>query len=624
LRLQSPDAPASDLTIMRIDRRDVPWLIALVASLILGVAVSWQRWGSVLVDCGREMNQPLRLLDGERLYAGVAHIYGPLAPYLNAALYGLFGPSLGVLDGHGLVATFLILALSYWLARQLVGRAAATLSVFAITWLCALKPSGNYILPYAYGALDACLLALASLALAVRALKTGRMWPLTAASVAAGLAVLAKTEMGFAALLSVAVAGLVGSSSARDRARRLAVGVLPGLAVVVAVYGLLSLQVGWSTLICDGHLIPLHLPEPLLYYNRRMFGFDAPLRSLAQMLALGARIGLFAAALVWLALARRGLGPPYDERQRHARRRAAWVTGGLLVAVVLSGPAASWDKGPFLVVPLLLLGMLIHGLVRLRHHARRPSARSQGMLVVYSVFALAMLARTLLRVRSGGAYSSYLLPVAVILFVVAWVRLLPLAVPGAAGRRATRRMALGLLYAWMIATAAVTFYRWQHHFTFELTTPRGTMRVLPDEGVAFAQAMEFIQQHTSKGDPVLVMPEGTSLLFFTGRRNPLPEEITTPGLLDEPRAIRRLKEERVPLVLVTNRPTEEFGAAVLGRDYHVDLMRAVHARYTPCGLFGRDVPPDAEIGNRRFFIRAYCLKTDAAKAEGATSPAAPS
>ena len=53
---------------MRIDRRDIPWLLALVASLTLGVAVSWQRWGSALVDCGREMNQPLRLLDGERLF----------------------------------------------------------------------------------------------------------------------------------------------------------------------------------------------------------------------------------------------------------------------------------------------------------------------------------------------------------------------------------------------------------------------------------------------------------------------------------------------------------------------------------------------------------------------------
>jgi hypothetical protein len=294
------------------------------------------------------------------------------------------------------------------------------------------------------------------------------------------------------------------------------------------------------------------------------------------------------------------------------------VIGALVVAVVVTSPAASWDKGPFLAVPLLLVAMGAHGLLGLARRADHSRLGSRGLLLVYSVFALAMLARTLLRVRSGGAYSSYLLPVAVILFVVAWVRLLPLVVPGATARRTTRRMALGLLYAWMVSTAMVTVYRWQHHFTFELKTPRGTMRVLPDEGMAFAQAMAFIQQRTSEGDAVLIMPEGTSLLFFTSRRNPLPEEITTPGLLDEPRAIRRLREEVVPLVLVANRPTVEFGAAVLGRDYHVDLMREVHARYASCGLFGRDVPRDAEIGAPRFFLRAYCLRGDTASSEGRT------
>jgi len=46
--------------------------------------------GNPLVDCGREMNQPLRLLNGERLYADIAHLYGPLSPYLNALLYRVF------------------------------------------------------------------------------------------------------------------------------------------------------------------------------------------------------------------------------------------------------------------------------------------------------------------------------------------------------------------------------------------------------------------------------------------------------------------------------------------------------------------------------------------------------
>ena len=110
------------------------------------------------------------------------------------------------------------------------------------------------------------------------------------------------------------------------------------------------------------------------------------------------------------------------------------------------------------------------------------------------------------------------------------------------------------------------------------------------------------------GDAVAVLPEGTALDFFMDRRNPLNEEITTPGLLDEPRAIRRLSETQTPLVLIANRLTEEFGAPAIGRDYYQDLVRSIEKDYAVCGLFGEDVTPGMAVGDPRFFIRAYCRK----------------
>jgi hypothetical protein len=272
-----------------------------------------------------------------------------------------------------------------------------------------------------------------------------------------------------------------------------------------------------------------------------------------------------------------------------------------------------WDKGPFLAVPFLLVGLLALGLVRVRRGLVRLDRLPlrPALLVLVTSFALAMLARTVLRVRSGGAYSSFLLPAGIILFVYAWVHALPLLVRGAAARRAVRRIALGVLFFWMGITAFVTGYRYQHLFRYVLETPRGIMRVLPAQGVALDQALAFIQQRTRPGDVVLVMPEGSALDFFTSRRNPLNEEITTPGLLDEERALGRLARTRTPLVLIVNRTTTEFGASVLGRDYHQRLMAWIAERYKACGLFGRDVPPDAQIGDPHFFIRAYCLEPSA-------------
>jgi len=183
-----------------------------------------------------------------------------------------------------------------------------------------------------------------------------------------------------------------------------------------------------------------------------------------------------------------------------------------------------------------------------------------------------------------------------------------LLMPDSATRRATRRLTVLLALGWMIATAAITVSRYDKHFTYPLRTARGTMLVRRDLGIAFDQAMAFICQRTQRGDSVAVLPEGTALDFFTGRRNPLNEEITTPGLMDEPRAIRRLAETRPPLVLITNRLTEEFGAPAIGRDYYQTLMRAVEQDYDVCGLFGEDVTPGMAVGDPRFFIRAYCRK----------------
>src|SRR5690349_15759589 len=191
-----------------MNRRDLIWVALIAISYAFGLAVSWQRWGNPLVDCGREMNQPLRLAAGEMLYSDVRHIYGPLSPYLHALLFRLFGPSLNVLYADGMITAALIFALTYWLSRQVMSRSASAAATLTVMWLCAFKQAGNYILPYSYGALHGSLLGLATLALLIRTLRdrSSKVHPtayaFALAGLFAGLATLAKTEMGLAALVA--------------------------------------------------------------------------------------------------------------------------------------------------------------------------------------------------------------------------------------------------------------------------------------------------------------------------------------------------------------------------------------------------------------------------------------
>jgi hypothetical protein len=94
---------------------------AVVAVVFVAMlAATWQRWTHPIIDHGREMNVPARILAGDRLYVDVFLHYGPFAPYFNALLYTLFGINLSTLHGSGIVCAAVIVALIYWLARQLL------------------------------------------------------------------------------------------------------------------------------------------------------------------------------------------------------------------------------------------------------------------------------------------------------------------------------------------------------------------------------------------------------------------------------------------------------------------------------------------------------------------------
>ena len=636
----------------RLNKRDLPWVVLIAASFIIALAVSWQRWGNPLVDCGREMNQPLRLANGEMLYSEVRHIYGPLSPYVNAALYRLFGPSLNVLYADGIISALIIMALVYWLSRQLMSRLASTAATLSVLWLCAFKQAGNYILPYSYGALHGCALGLITLVLLVKAVggvkksywlpakqnqpdagdqstsTTSSRLPvayLILAGAVAGLTVLAKTEMGLAALAAgITTAALFGYPNVRRAAGLIAVFLLPVVVIVAGVYCLIAGQVGWHTLSEESFLFLRNLSPELVYFNKRVSGFDQPLNSFIQMIGATLRVALLAIIIATISLLlTRGKKEPTGRQMPVAdfsvsdagkiSSQQLWVLFALSLLAFLLVPLAgsiNWDKGPYLAMPVMLGAFLVALLIRYQKQITRNRFANKKtlVLIIVVVYALASLARVILRVRSGGAYASYLLPTSVILFTYGWAHPFADMFRDGRARRLACNIAIGLIMTDAIVTGGLLSYRYRVKNTYPITTERGTMIAVPDLGKAIDEAATFINNETAAGEPVAVMPEGTSLNFFTARPNPLREEITTPGFLDregEERAIRQLDESNTRLILITNRKTSEFGAEVFGRDYCKRLMQWIDENFEAVAIFGPDHNPNLQIGDQTFFIRAY-------------------
>jgi len=598
-----------------ISRKDIPGLLLILASFAAGLAATWQRWGNPLVDSGRELNVPLRLLRGEMLYSDVRYHYGPVSPYVDAALYRIFEPSLWVLWGRGIVSTLIILGLVYWLARQVTGLFPATLTCLVVTWVCALKSQGNYIMPYTYAGLDGNIFALATTALLIIFLRRKRLGWLFAAGVLAALAVVTKTEMGITALGTGFVAiALAGYPRVRKIAAWFGVFLLPALGLPAVVYAWLAAHVSWHTLANESYLFFSHVPWQIMYFNKGRFGMDRPWHSLGLMVATLARLIAFAGLLASLSLL-------LEKRRGNAQGASAPTAGKpggtlKLLVVSLAGIAATSiglsDLGPFMAAPLILLAFIAAGLaafVQRSCEGAWEAQRNAGTLVILAVFSFGSLARIILRVSTGGALSSFLLPGAVLFFIYAWLVIFPLFLPEPESRRLAGKLASSVLVAALVITAGTICVRYRRIFTYPVVTPRGTWLTYPELGIGMDQALQFIEKNTARGDAVAVLPEGSALNFFTDRHNPLREEIIVPGFVDaagEERAIERLSSQDVPLVLIANRPTREYAQTIFGVDYNQRLVAWIAQNYRLCGVFGPRPDPSLSIGSPVFFIHGYC------------------
>jgi hypothetical protein len=402
--------------------------------------------------------------------------------------------------------------------------------------------------------------------------------------------------MGVPAFCAGVMAAWLSSRGDRRRAIGLALAfTAPAVIVAGGVYALIAARVGWRTLVVDGLLVPFDLPAPLAYFNATLTGFDHPLASLGRVLMAAVKLAIL--AIVVGAASYLAAGPA-DAKPR-ARRLLA---GAVAAAVVLSlTTGLDWDRGPFLAMPVVLVALI----VRLARDLRSDRDR---LVLLYTVFALAQLGRMILHVRSGGAYGSFLLPMSVVVFTYIWMEPFANAIPDPAARRVARSIVIWLLLVSAIGTAIVLAIRYRRSNTVAVSTARGTLIAPPAVGVAWNEALDFIDARTRPGDPIAVFPEGTSLTFLSERRNPMREEIVTPGFLDEAgeaRAIDALERSGTRVVLIVNRATREFGAEAFGRDYCQRLMQWIDARFTRCAQFGaRD--PSLQVGDKPFFVRAYC------------------
>jgi MFS family permease len=543
--------------------------IVLCVLMALMVAVSWHMWLDPVVDSGREMNAPLRLLNGELLYSQVYYLYGPVAPLFNAALYGLFGSHLNTLYWAGIAGSLTLVFSIFFLGRRFMSPFEAMLSAVTVLAFCVFKESGNLIFPYSYAVLYGTLSATFALIAMVRHVCAGGRAGLFAAGLLSGLAFCCKAEFGLAVM---AAAAALAITERRGRRLRFAAIFIPAFIIFpVLIGGFLFARVPPEYFFRDTFFFPGSIPDALVYFNRFILGFNNPGRTAREIISalavLAGCSGLASLASFRLAGGSQKAKPGETGRPRRLLLVLTVSSWGLILLHLLIF-GTRWDLNPFRALPLLFLAAICCCVVSLVR--RRGEPASNRMLLVVAVYSLAVLARVVTRVPAGGGYGAGLLPVPLMLFTcMAVTDFLGFEVPSPAAL--FRRRAVSVFLAVVLAAVMGVFiFRYVDRETFAVEPPRGAFAVRPAVGRAVERTLEYIDRNSSPGEYILSLPEGSSLNFLADRPAPLRYEVMTPGFLDrreELEAVRVLQNRNVRLIFIINRPTSEFGAGVFGRDY---------------------------------------------------------
>jgi hypothetical protein len=537
------------------------------------------------------MNVPARLAAGERLYRDVVYHYGPAGPWLEAAALALFGRRFVVLEVLGLAAAAVLFSSLWRLTAQAGSRQSACLATTWAAALCVGAPNGgSFLFPYSFNALFALAGAFLCLALAAQAPSRSRD---LLSSLGLAVALAAKPEIGAAA----AGVLLLGGLRAEDRGpslRRSAGIAAAGVGAALVLWTIAFAGVPVTDLSPEGPFALFSPPAPWRSVYRVIAGFADPGASLASVAtALFLAGSILAAAFLVAAMTRRcpraGL--------------AVWTL--LTVAAAgffLSSGAGIEDRLPPLLSPMPV-AVAIAALALLRSPLDSVG-RARFLLFGFSAACAS-------RVLLGLTYGAHTTPYSI------------LAMPGLAAcaavlvlDRLPRRLLAPENFRRLVAVvflclAVVAVARWRRLLPADtavaVETRAGSLTLPADRARVAEEVLAYLAANAQASDTLSGIPEAGFFNFVTGLRNPLRQEQILPGHLDaerEARVVDRIEREGPRYFLLVNQAAPAFGPAAPGRDYAVEIWRAVEARYRLAASFG-DVPPDAPAGGPRFFIRIY-------------------
>lgn len=574
----------------------VPWnwktLGGLAALVIIWAAWfhgTWETWGWLTADCGREMYVPTVLSEGKTLYKDIWYLYGPLAPYWNSFLFRIFGVHLNVLYWAGSLSA-LGSAILLYVAGMRLSSALAGWTAGAVLLTQSFHHSlFSFPLPYSFAAVYGCLMACLFLWFMIRASESGGSAWVFGAGTTAAVALLLKLEIGAACYVGLAL--LIAARWFRDRswktaAKDIAV-CLPGVAVCGIVL-LWMISLGGVEFLTQENI----MSWPTSFFMRTYGKFWLATTGLTLSAKAFAKAGQRTIILLGIFQGFHLLVSWKRTPRRLIVLRLVLFLGALLYFAMYlmsieelkyGSMHLTWQEAlRYVFFPQdMVLYVGVAAIFACWYFWRRLAANPSSAATLTLAFSSVLAARILLMTMPMG-YAIFYDGPAILAFLLLARQLIHQA-------GSTRKSVLVGEAAVCALCLTVAFFNTRRQLetpfppTARLTTERGSIRVSEHLAEQYRAAIKFMKERNALGEQVLSVPEDTSLYFFAETHCPTRVFAFTPGLVAPGNMtnelIQQIEKKPVRYLIWSNRTFPEYKALRFGVDFDQTLGHYLLSHY---------------------------------------------
>jgi hypothetical protein len=560
------------------------WIGPVLVTIVFLILTlwTWRKWPDVLIDFGRELYIPWQINTGKVLYKDIAYRHGPLAPYVNALWFHIFGVSLTTLIYCNLAIIFTLISIIFSQIKISCDRTTAVMACIVYLSTAAFAQymymgSFNFVCPYDHSVTHAILFSFLMIYCLSSYSSSHRYVMLVFAGLFCGLVFLTKAEI-FAPLAVTAFVGMMlinyeSKSTGQNWYKNFSIFIV-SMAIPIALFLIyFSLRMPFSQALGGvlGDWAFMYNTEiSNIYFFKKSMGTDRLIYNIALIIISSGVLSIVVWA--WLLLDRADL----NNYSTHYLCYSVFLIIIILPLMLNFNNRAGLMSILFNIVyrPLAIVNIITLIIILYLIYLKKEYIIINKMapFIMLNVFGLLALTKIILACRVEQ-YGFTLAMTAMIIDVALFVWLIPTILRKEYGRgKLFRKLAIlgfSLVSIYALIISNDYYSRKQYAIGEGADTFLSYGPAYESEGWAVNRVIKYIKESISPHDNFTPIPEGLMINYLMRRPSPFKLDGITPGELTsygESAILNSLSNAHPNYILLIHRRSEEFGVGYFGLD----------------------------------------------------------